>query len=62
MVEIGYQEIFSKSHVNIAFTCGHRIRYCFIKQWRKAKTTVINLLGLGVDIVRAAYIGASSKG
>lgn len=39
-----------------------RIRCCFIKQWRKAKTKVTNLLRLGVDIVKAACIGASSKG
>lgn len=39
-----------------------RIRCCFIKQWRKARTKVTNLLRLGVDIVKAACIGASSKG
>ena len=39
-----------------------RIRCCFIKQWRKAKTKVANLLKRGVDIVKAACIGASNKG
>ena len=39
-----------------------RIRCCFIKQWRKAKTKVVNLIKLGVDRIKAASIGASSKG
>nr|WP_095211334.1 group II intron reverse transcriptase/maturase [Endozoicomonas ascidiicola] len=39
-----------------------RLRCCFIKQWRKAKTKVSNLLKLGVDIIKAACIGASNKG
>ena len=39
-----------------------RIRCCFIKQWRKAKTKVANLMKLGVDKVKAASIGTSNKG
>ncbi len=38
-----------------------RIRCCFIKQWRKAKTKVANLIRLGADKAKAACIGASNK-
>ncbi|MGB1271294.1 MAG: group II intron reverse transcriptase/maturase [Endozoicomonas sp.] len=38
-----------------------RIRCCFIKQWRKAKTKVVNLIRLGVDKLKAACIGGSNK-
>lgn len=39
-----------------------RIRCCFIKQWRKWKTKVANLIKLGVDALEAACIGTSNKG
>ena len=39
-----------------------RIRCCFIKQWRKPKTSYRNLVKLGVDRIKAASIAASSKG
>ena len=39
-----------------------RIRCCFIKQWRKWKTKIANLIKLGVDVLRATCIGSSNKG
>lgn len=39
-----------------------RIRMSYLKQWRKPKTRIQNLIRLGVSIKLAIFIGLSSKG
>ncbi len=39
-----------------------RIRMCFIKQWRKPRTRIRNLIKLGVSVKLAIGIGLSRKG
>lgn len=39
-----------------------RIRMCFLKQWRRAKTQIRNLLKLGAPEREAFIVGLSSKG
>ncbi len=38
-----------------------RIRMCYLKQWRKPKTRVRKLIGLGVSTKLSIFIGLSSK-
>lgn len=39
-----------------------RIRRCYLKQWRKPRTRIRNLIRLGTRIRTAVYLGLSSKG
>jgi RNA-directed DNA polymerase len=39
-----------------------RIRMCYLKQWRKPRTRIRNLIRLGVSTKLAIFIGLSSKG
>lgn len=39
-----------------------RIRMCYLKQWRKARTRVRKLMQLGCNKKSAVYLGASQKG
>ncbi len=39
-----------------------RIRMCYLKQWRKPRTRIRNLIKLGVSVKAAISIGLSSKG
>jgi len=39
-----------------------RLRMCFIKQWRKPRTRIRNLIKLGVPVKAAIGIGLSRKG
>jgi RNA-directed DNA polymerase len=39
-----------------------RIRMCYLKQWRKPRTRIRNLIRLGVPTKLAIFIGLSSKG
>lgn len=39
-----------------------RIRMCYLKQWRKPRTRIRNLISLGVPQLRAIHLGLSSKG
>jgi RNA-directed DNA polymerase len=39
-----------------------RIRMCYLKQWRKPRTRIRNLIKLGVSTKAAISIGMSSKG
>ncbi len=39
-----------------------RIRMCYLKQWRKPRTRIRNLIKLGVPQLRAIHLGLSSKG
>jgi RNA-directed DNA polymerase len=39
-----------------------RIRMCYLKQWRKPRTRIRNLIKLGVSIKIAVTLGVSSKG
>ena len=39
-----------------------RVRMCYLKQWRKPRTRIRNLLSLGVPKRSAISIGLSSKG
>ena len=39
-----------------------RVRQCYLKQWRKPRTRIRNLLRLGVSLKEAINIGMSSKG
>ncbi len=39
-----------------------RIRMCYLKQWRKPRTRIRNLIKLGVPQRRAIHLGLSSKG
>ena len=39
-----------------------RVRMCFLKQWRKVKTRIRNLLKLGAPEKEAFIVGLSTKG
>ena len=39
-----------------------RLRMCYLKQWRKPRTRIRNLIRLGTRIRTAVYLGLSSKG
>ncbi|MBL3535763.1 MAG: group II intron reverse transcriptase/maturase, partial [gamma proteobacterium endosymbiont of Lamellibrachia anaximandri] len=39
-----------------------RIRMCYLKQWRKPRTRICNLIKLGVRTRTAVSLGLSSKG
>ena len=39
-----------------------RIRMCYLKQWRKPRTRIRNLIKLGVSTRLAISLGLSSKG
>ena len=39
-----------------------RIRMCYLKQWRKPRTRIRNLIRLGVRVRTAVHLGLSSKG
>jgi len=39
-----------------------RLRMCYLKQWRRPKTRIRNLIKLGTPELRAIHVGMSSKG
>ncbi len=39
-----------------------RIRMCYLKQWRKPRTRIRNLIKLGTRVRTAVHLGLSSKG
>ena len=39
-----------------------RVRMCYLKQWRKPRSRIRNLIRLGVSLKLSIYIGLSSKG
>lgn len=39
-----------------------RLRMCYLKQWRKPRTRIRNLINLGTRTQTAVYLGLSSKG
>lgn len=51
-----------QTSVNLDQWIRRRVRMCYWKQWRRPRTRISNLIGLGVSQKLAVRCGASSKG
>lgn len=62
----GWMNYFSLSTydpiIQLDYWIRRRIRMCYLKQWRKPRTRIHNLIKLGVSIKLAVTLGISSKG
>lgn len=62
----GWMNYFSLSTYDPVIQLDHwirrRIRMCYLKQWRKPRTRIRNLIKLGVSVKLAVTLGISAKG